>query len=134
MLMGTRIMLLVYSGFAGELWAAGKDQQKVCDCLGVTHDSLKWLDKEIRNFVWFPGRAQVIEGREYWKLRRKMKTGVADDIIRRWKHGYKQGQVLETQQDGPLKTQDTTTYEGGIHVEVRTDRDGEGTRAASAGA
>jgi hypothetical protein len=121
MLMGTRM----------ELWAAGVDQQKVCDCLGITRDCLRWLDQEIRQFVWFPPRSWALEGREYWKLRRKIKTGVANDIIRRWKHGYKQSQAPEAQQDRPLKTQDTTTYEGGIHVEVRTDRDAEGTRAAT---
>jgi len=91
-LMGTRM----------ELLAAGYTKQKVCDFLGIPRESLLWLDREIKKFgIRFPGRAVVIRS-EYDKLRRKMKQGVAGDIIRRRRHGYKQSQVLQYQQVNPF--------------------------------
>jgi hypothetical protein len=91
-LMGTRM----------ELLAAGYTQQKVCDFLGIPRDSLLWLDGEVKKFgIRFPGRPTVIR-EEYDRLRRRMKQGVAADIIRRRQHGYKQTQNMQYQQVSPF--------------------------------
>jgi len=116
-----------------ELWAAGCNQQKVCDCMGISRESVHWLDGKIRHFVKFPYRARLIR-QEYWKLRRRMKSGFAEDVIRRWKHGYKHTQTLEYQEDGPRTSQKSTTFEGGPRVEVRANPDRESAAGARAGA
>ena len=120
-------------GVRMELWAAGQNQERVCDCLGISRDSLHWLDEQIRQFVKFPYRARLIR-EDYWKLRRKMKAGVAEDIIRRWKHNYKQTQTLELQQNGKDSPQHHVSCEGGLHVQIRADQDREGAAGARAGA
>jgi hypothetical protein len=98
-----------------ELWAGGLDQQKVCDILQIPKASLAWIDTQIRQFVWFPSRARLIS-LEYLALRRKMKAGVAADIIRRKQKGYKQTQSLQPQQHKPSEPKDGLYMREDLHA------------------
>jgi hypothetical protein len=85
-----------------ELWWAGIKKRQVCDFLGLSEAKLNWLDRFIRdNCVRFPARCHS-PNPEILILRRRMKAGVAADIIRRHQHGYKQSQALPAQVDNPL--------------------------------
>jgi hypothetical protein len=100
MLMGTRM----------ELWAGGCDQRKTCDILSIPRESLVWLDGEIRTFVWFPPHAHVLNA-DFLKHRRKMKAGVAADIIRRRQKGYEQTQSLQPEKLSPSGAKMGSIYE-----------------------
>jgi hypothetical protein len=110
-LMGSRLLL----------WLGGCDQQKTADRLQISREDLKWLDGEIRKFVYFPARSNV-QNPLYLKEYRKMRAGVARDIIRRKKHGYKQGQSLVPQRDKPHSPPEAPTIEGRT---MRVDADPE---------
>jgi len=93
------------------LWLAGNDSAKVRDFLQISVRELEWLDGEIKKFCgWFTARV-ISHLPEYQKLYRKMKGGIASAIIRRRKHGYKQGQVLSYERVDPFSRQDSTIYE-----------------------
>jgi hypothetical protein len=94
------------------IWLGGCTKQKTCDFLQIPRASLKWLDSEIRKFVRFPGRARS-QNSEFLESRRKMKAGVALDIIRRRQKGYKQTQVLQPQRVDPFSEPKPAISEGG---------------------
>jgi hypothetical protein len=110
-LMGNRLIL----------WLGGCSKKTTCDYLQISRASLKWLDREIRQYVRFPGRARG-QNAEYLKARRKMKAGVAADIIRRKKVGYKQGQSLTVQQPNPFDQAKSTIYEGTLNARPTANR------------
>ena len=91
-LMGARMML----------WLGGCNQQKTADLLQLPLDTLRWLDEEIRKYIPFPPRGLSGRHPDYLKPYRKMKAGVAQDIVRRKQNGYKQGQSLSYQPLDPF--------------------------------
>lgn len=105
------------------LWLSGFDFQKTRDFMGLSRTELEWLDGEIRNFVpMFTARVRT-ENVEYWKLYRRMKAGVASDIIRRRQKGYKQGQSLSYQRDDPFSQQKLPIYGRGIRAHNQKETD-----------
>jgi hypothetical protein len=99
------------------LWLGGCTNQEVADRLQIPLDSLRWLDREIRGYyrINFPTR-HTLQDAELLQSYRKMKAGVAADIIRRRQHGYKQSQVLQPQQVNPFSGKLMPIYEGGKHA------------------
>ena len=97
--------------------------RKPPDFMGLSRTELEWLDGEIRNFVpMFTARVRT-ENVEYWKLYRRMKAGVASDIIRRRQKGYKQGQSLSYQRDDPFSQQKLPIYGRGIRAHNQKETD-----------
>lgn len=96
-----------FAGLMGsrlELWWAGVKKRKACDYLGLSEAKLTWLDRFIRkNCVPFPARCPSINP-DVLTIRRRMKAGVAADILRRHQHGYKQSQALPAQVDNPFSS------------------------------
>ena len=91
-----------FAGLMGsrlELWWGAVNKRKAGDFLGLSEKKLNWLDKFIRdNYVRFPARCPS-PNPEAITMRRKMKAGIAADILRRHEHGYKQSQAIPFQLD-----------------------------------
>jgi hypothetical protein len=70
------------------LWLGGYTNQKVMDCLQLSVDRLRELDEIIRgdHRINWP-RCHHKQNEAFLKLRRRMKAGVADAILRRRQHG-----------------------------------------------
>jgi hypothetical protein len=103
------------------LWLSGFDFQKTRDFMGLSRAELEWLDDEIQRFFPpFSARVRTAQV-EYFRLYRRLKSGVASDIIRRRQKGYKQGQTLAYQRDDPFSQQKLPIY--GREIRARNQKE-----------
>ncbi len=88
-------------------WRAGYSADRIGEALSLTKADQEWLRKEVRKFIPLgpPPRTGLAP-----EPARRMKKGVASDIVRRRRLGYKQSQVLAPQQDNPLDSTGNHIY------------------------
>jgi len=80
-------------------WRAGYSVQRIADCLGLNRTDQEWLRAEVRKFIDLGPPPRIPHGNPPF---RKMKRGLAADIVRRRRLAYKQSQSLKPQQDSPF--------------------------------
>ena len=86
-------------------WRAGYNTERIGDCLGLNRADREWLLVEVRKYIDLGPAPRIARGKVPV---RKMKHGVASDIVRRRRLAYKQSQSLKPQQDSPFYTGPTT--------------------------
>jgi hypothetical protein len=82
-----------------QCWRAGFSQVKTDQALRISTKEGAWLRTEIRKYIRVGPPPRIKRGHP--PLRR-MKGGVACDVIRRRRLAYKQSQSLKPQQDSPF--------------------------------